>query len=182
MKVKHKWLTGKPLGWWFGTEFCTCFPFRSYTTLKIHFPCPSPPFSDLLHEWVGQERIAVVLSSLHILVFGQGRVRRHSLMVEGCLGLGGFALQGGGEQWGWTDVLCQGHIGYIYSLAIFIHAYQPQVAILILGLKMFISDTQTWNWPINLYQHVANWSPISPDFLSLWPWKSMSSPLLKQML
>lgn len=38
----------------------------------------------------------MVLSSLHILVFGQGRVRRHSLMVEGCLDLGGFALQGGG--------------------------------------------------------------------------------------
>lgn len=107
-------------------------------------------------EWAGQERIAVVLSSLHILAFGQGRVRRHSLMVEGCLDLGGFALQGGGEQWGWTDALCQGHIGYIYSLAIFIHAYQPQVAILILGLKMFVSDTQTWNWPINLNQHVAN--------------------------
>lgn len=36
------------------------------------------------------------------------------------------------------------------------HVHQPQVAILILGLKMFVSDTQTWNWQVDWHQHVAN--------------------------
>lgn len=48
---------------------------------------------------------------------------------------------------------------------------------------MFVSDTQTWNWPVNRYQHVANLSlPYSPRFLFLMTLEKYVSPLFKKML
>lgn len=73
------------------------------------------------------------------------------------------------------------HRVYFFSGCVYLCS-PSQVAIHILGLKMFISDPQTWNWQENWHQHVAKWTlPYFPRFLFLMTLKYNVFTFLKKM-
>lgn len=139
-----------------GLNSIPVLPIRNYATLGIHFTCRNLPFSDLWSEWVGQERLAVVLSSLRFLAFGR-RVGEASESPHG----GGptwlrrIALQevrnGEAEQMPGTHRVYL-FFGYIYSCS------PAPSCHFILRLKMFQTPklkigkwTDSNMWPVEVF-------------------------------
>lgn len=113
-------------------------PVRNYATSGIHFTCLNLPSSDLWSAWVGQERLAVVLSSLvfwHLVRQDGGRCQK-ILMEEGRLGLEGLLCR----SWGTVRLnrcTLPGTHG-VYLFFGYIYSCSPAPSChFILGLKMF---------------------------------------------